>query len=515
MSDLRILAGPRVGNAPVEISIRNSRELWCGEIDPRRPDQWLDICMALEEAYRENAQGLLRLIAARVGYKDPATTRKFPTQALPAAMLDLVSLGEEMGLDAGLVAVPALATAATAIGKTAYLHVRGSWDEAPVLWMLVAAPVAAGKTPGRKLAAAPLYRADAALMAAFEVARDAYEDAVAEAKRTGDKKPPFPTVPMIVGDDMTVEALARRLRDNPRGCGGSYDEFGTFLYGMNQYRQGGRGADRSRYCQLWSVPEPWRVDRAGDQANPLLIHRPHFSIFGCVPLDLLPKIAARDDSQDGLLSRFLTACIEAEPHVEDEEVETRRRSDGWDETVAALLQAPGDVAREVRMDERAKKLWRDYRHEIKRRIQDSGASPAMTDFYGKCPSHLARLALVLHVTDVVAPAHQTLPLLDRGVMERAWEILQYFCDNREPMETGGGGLGLAAKADEPADRLVTWMRRTGRSTVTPRDVIGARVPGIRARSDVEQVFARVVDRGQGTVASTARGVPTLKIADLA
>jgi hypothetical protein len=67
-------------------------------------------------------------------------------------------------------------------------------------------------------------------------------------------------------DDTTVEALVLVLRDNPRGVVVIKDELTGWIKAMDQYKAGGKGADRQFYLSGWSR-KSYVNDRKGAQGT--------------------------------------------------------------------------------------------------------------------------------------------------------------------------------------------------------------------------------------------------------
>src|SRR5205807_3573834 len=88
-----------------------------------------------------------------------------------------------------------------------------------------------------------LQRAYADESAAYEVSLDAWE-----AARKGDRgaKPVPPNFKHVLSSDATVEALAPML-EGGNGVVLLKDELVGWVRGMDQYRAGGKGADRQHY----------------------------------------------------------------------------------------------------------------------------------------------------------------------------------------------------------------------------------------------------------------------------
>src|SRR5262249_53830038 len=101
-------------------------------------------------------------------------------------------------------------------------------------------------------------------------------------------KPTPPPKKRLLADDFTIEALAAMLADNPRGSTAKRAERRAWICSMNQYREGGRGADRQFWLSAWSGAS-LTVDRkkSYDQGPPLRVRSPFVGVVGGVVPDNL------------------------------------------------------------------------------------------------------------------------------------------------------------------------------------------------------------------------------------
>ena len=88
-------------------------------------------------------------------------------------------------------------------------------------------------------------------------------------------------------NDATVEALARRLAENPRGCLLWRDELSGWAQSMNSYK-GGKGSDRQFFLSLWSSMAT-AVDRVSE-VNPLILDQPFLAITGMIQPDTVEAL---------------------------------------------------------------------------------------------------------------------------------------------------------------------------------------------------------------------------------
>jgi hypothetical protein len=80
------------------------------------------------------------------------------------------------------------------------------------------------------------------------------------------------------------------------------DELVGWVKSMDQYR-GGKRADRQHFLSFWSR-QTVKADWQG-APTPILISRPHLSVCGGIPPDLLSNLADTAQREDGFLDRLL------------------------------------------------------------------------------------------------------------------------------------------------------------------------------------------------------------------
>ena len=135
------------------------------------------------------------------------------------------------GFDVSILLAGGIVTAAAMLHDDVRLCVasRSSWFESPRLWVVIIGGPGAGKSPGLKLAQAPMFAL--------------HRELIGEWQRTHGSADEPPPLPSIYTSDATTEALAEVLRDNPRGILYTVDELSSWLESHDAYRNGA-GKDR-------------------------------------------------------------------------------------------------------------------------------------------------------------------------------------------------------------------------------------------------------------------------------
>src|SRR5262249_30641425 len=106
---------------------------------------------------------------------------------------------------------------------------------------------------------------------------------------------------------------------------------------FDQYRSGGRGADR----QFWLSAlfgKPIRVDRKGNpELEPIRVPHPFLSVIGGIPPEMLVELRERGGRPDGFIERLLIAIPDPRPrpHWSDEGIPEDVAAD-WAKIVGRL-----------------------------------------------------------------------------------------------------------------------------------------------------------------------------------
>lgn len=247
---LRVICGDDVlANEHVDLLDRERRESLIGRLCDGRPgiDRETLTCELLRLSARPTIP--------RAKPKRPVPQwEPFPVEWLPVILRDFIETGaRSMGCDPSMIALPAIATIAGAVGTTRQVHLKGTWYEYPIFWTAVVARSGTLKSPALDYAARTLRQAQQKRIAEFDAAMTEFERAALQydadvldwkrkprkgAERDEPPKKPIPPACVrYIVSDATVESLVPILRDNPRGVLLLRDELGAWLQSINQYKQ--------------------------------------------------------------------------------------------------------------------------------------------------------------------------------------------------------------------------------------------------------------------------------------
>jgi Protein of unknown function (DUF3987) len=238
----------------------------------------------------------------------------FPTDVLPRPAARLVTeAAAAIGCPPDAIGLSALATLGSAIGNSRVIQPKKGWTEGAAIYGAVIAESGEKKTAAIATATDVVQRLENKLGKEHEEALDEfaaeerqYEVERKDAARQSLPAPPPPRRPVaerVHVNDTTVEALILILKENPRGILVERDELVGWVKAMDQYKAGGKGADRQFFLSTWSN-RPVSVDRKGQQ-GPISTISPFASVIGSIQPDVLPELA--ENREDGMLERILFA----------------------------------------------------------------------------------------------------------------------------------------------------------------------------------------------------------------
>src|SRR5215208_1335264 len=334
----------------------------------------------------------------------------FPTDTLPEAARRFVEEGTEaIGCAPDLLALPVLAVLSTGIGASRVVEIKRSWREGATLFLAVVASPGEKKTPAANAARRPVLKRQAEKRQEFKAKKEEYEREMREwkahcrdARSAGETEPPpppGPTMERTYADDTTVESLVGILEDNPRGVLIYKDELTGWVRGHDQYKAGGKGADRQHWLSVWSN-QAIVVDRKSRQGDPTYVERPWVSLVGGIQPAMLPELGG--SMEDGLLDRFLF-CYPTHFQTDLSDVEigadTEAEYAGLYANLSSLRMAQDEIGQEapnvVPMSCEARRLFKEIHDEIGREAIEAGFPLRLQGVWAKMRGYLARISLIL------------------------------------------------------------------------------------------------------------------------
>src|SRR5215218_10400572 len=348
---------------------------------------------------------------------------EFPISALPITLRQFVrEAASSVGCPVDYLGLSALAAVSAAIGDTRRIVIKKDWTEGAAIFGMIVGGPASKKTPAMNLALRPVRERQMALKTEYERQKEEHEAALRDwekAKKDGPselRKPDKPTLVRTYADDTTVERLADILNENQRGLLIIKDELSGWLGAMNQYKQGGKGADRQFWLSV-HTNQPVAVDRKSSD-EPVIVARPFVSIVGGIQPEVLPDFGK--DRGDGLIDRFIP--VYPKPRVgrwSDDEISDHVREE-YASTISNLYklryanEEEDPFPSRVPMTSEARALLVAEYNRLHEELESPGFPQRLRPAWGKLEAYQARFALIIAMTRIIELGNQG----QGGIVER-------------------------------------------------------------------------------------------------
>lgn len=326
---------------------------------------------------------------------DDVTQLPFPVAALPRAVGEFVTAAAgSLQADTSMIAPLTLAALAGSIGNTARIALSPDWREPAIIWACVIAPSSAAKSPAMDHAIAPLWIIESKARAEHKAALAGLADDA-----------PRPKCKRFIVQDVTIEAIAPILEENPRGLLLAVDELSGWFDGIGQYKSG-KSADLAKWLQLHGGRE-LSIDRKANRES-IYVASACVSLCGTVQPGALKRVLTPGLVEAGMAGRFLFAMP---PAGGERKWPIPTIDPGCRAKYAAVIEALAD--RQLQTDSAGGLApqvlplssdantvwgeWFDYINNFKITHPDSIAAAA-----GKLEGGAARLALIHHLANWAA-----------------------------------------------------------------------------------------------------------------
>lgn len=428
--------------------------------------------------------------------------REPPVDRLPQPLADYVAQSAEaIGCDPCLVAMPALAACAAAIGDARAVEVKPGWLELPILWTLAVAPSGALKTPAMKAAMEGLEEAQRKAFDTHRFAEANHKDALA-AWQKSDKSRPEPVPPALASyytGDATLEAVGALLDANPRGLLQKRDELSGWLGGFDKYSEGNEAAQWLEFHSGNAI----RIDRKGGEKKTIYIPRALVSVTGTIQEPVLRKLLSGDGAQhfdNGLAARFLMAMPPERTRQWREASTPAELVARYVELFRDLLSLAPEIDPETGRREPLRFRWTPPAKarfvafvNAHGREMRAFKSDRLKSAWSKLEGEAARLALIFEcVRRAYLPcSDDTQSTIGEDPLDAALAWVEWLKNETRRIYYALSHAGEVRHAD----RLIHFVRRNG-GQCTARDAARAGAGG-RAAKEVEKVMRGLVNAGIG------------------
>lgn len=458
----------------------------------------------------------------------PLPFRPFPTHVLPAYLRDYVQAGAAaIGCDESFVGLPLLVATGAAVGTKAAIELKRGWRPFPILWAAIVGESGDGKSPPFRAVMQLVRRRQAAALEdhqeqlrLWEIDKAHHEKALAKWKR--DSKditdpPELPEPPRCVRhivSDVTVEALAPILLDNPQGVLLARDELSGWLGSFDKY-SGRGGADAAHWLSMHSG-ESIVVDRKSGAPNTIYIPTAAVSVVGSIQPGILNRALGQEHRENGLAARLLLAApprrqkrwteADIDPYVE-QRVE---RLLGRLYDLPHLVDEDGHYCPHIlQLSPEAKREWVAWYDAHAAETADLTGDLAAA--WSKLEELPPRLAIVLQLAESASAVDRTqeftgedevlstVDTVDISQMKAAIELAEWFKNEARRVYSRMG----ESESDRDVRELIEWIDRRG-GRITPRELQrGYRK--LREPGTAEAALENLVRAGLGTWTVTTSG----------
>jgi len=360
----------------------------------------------------------------------------FPIHCLPEPIRSHIIEGADaLDCDQRFLALPSIAAVAGAIGNTRTILLKKTWREPAVVWCGTVGESGTLKTPAMKLVMEPIYRRQrklfkqyAAEMAVYQSELKAWKS-TPKADRDDEPEPPAPCQHIFVSD-VTVEGLADRMADWPRGILVAVDELSGLFVRFDRYAAG--GGDVQHYLEMFSAGT-LKVDRKGTERKTVFVSHAAVSICGTVQPAILREVLSQQYFDCGLAARLLLAWPEPRPAKWSDRVVSDGTLNAIDKVFNNLFELKGQTdidgdtyPADVHLADDAQERFIEYVdvHAVKA-VDLHGADAAA---WSKLKGYAARFALIHHLVRQAAGEDVDPWTADMASVEAGIELSGWFWD---------------------------------------------------------------------------------------
>ncbi|MBC7853295.1 MAG: DUF3987 domain-containing protein [Pirellulaceae bacterium] len=408
----------------------------------------------------------------------------FPVATIPGVAGTFIQLSADaIDCDPAMVALPMLATCAAAIGNSLRIGIKRTYSEPSVVWTAVVAESGTRKSSANDAPVTPIKEKDGEAIRCFNRAMEEYSAAMVGYKselnswhksriKTSPEPPMEPEKPIcrrFTVADTTVEALAVKLNENPRGLLLCQDELSGFFGGMNQYKQG-KGGDEPHLLAMHGARDV-RVDRKNGPT--IYVPRAALSICGTIQPGIIRQSMTRERYESGMAARFLMAyppprtCKWTEDEVDEA---TEKAYAGMVEKILRIPLGVHPLTGEpephfIPLHPDAKKRWIEFHDQHAEEL--AGMEGDLNAAWSKLLGYAARLALVVEIVGWAGGSDWQPPeRISQKSMEAGITLARWFSN-----ETKRIYAILNLTATENADRKLNDKIRSLGKGISARDLM--------------------------------------------
>jgi hypothetical protein len=420
----------------------------------------------------------------------------FPLDVFPDTVRQFIDeAANAFPCPADYLAVPLLVIAGATIGAARALAIKPGHVQRAALYAGVIGSPGSLKTPAQEAVSEAVHEEEQRLHALWESRMESYAASIdghdADMKKwkkepVGDppKKPPKPVLTRLTVNDATAESLVPILKENPRGGVMLRDELTSWVQSMNQYREGGKGADQQFWLSVWSGTTATVDRKKSHELGPLRVRRPFIGVVGGLTPDKLPTLRGDRPRQRAELDGFIDRVLLSYPKEFGVSEENWKQVSPEAQSRLAMIynklrslqmvtvQEGGEVKEYrpfiINLDASGRHAWQEFTkaHADERNAPDF--PPHLIGPWSKLRGYCVRLALVVHYLrwaagELTVDDDGAAPV-DGADFRRAARLVAYFKSHARKVY-------LTMDADpQTADtrHVVKWLERHPELTIFSR-----------------------------------------------
>lgn len=433
--------------------------------------------------------------------RDPLAevTPLFPVEVFPPKFVEMLTVFTNKGESLSSFLVYYLSVLSVAIGNSTEIRSWcGRWSTRANIYILLASLSGTNKSGKKKAAEAPLKLIDAIYTEENVEANRKYNSNRFKWLREKLKDPDYailgktelkrffieanggpPSASVIAVNQVTIEALVKKLESSPRGILFSRDEFSALMNELDAYR-GGKGADLDMLLELHSNGDLYKI--RATQAD-LRLQSPFMSLMGGIQPGLLSSLFSDEMCVKGFPQRFMFVFPETHevkaPSLEDLQDPTMysKYTDEWTNFIVGIHKANDydqeEGPMELKYNLAGRKAIVDWLGSTATPLINNAPNDTIRSLSSKLDYWIYKSIILLHVLDTCYGNGQSKviePMVSTETIHKALELCDYWFAMwikayRVSLAQDNKGIKLAAKRKMLYDLLPNSFTKGDATTI--------------------------------------------------
>ncbi len=443
----------------------------------------------------------------------PTQTPDFPTHTLPTWITNQTQqIARNIQVAHDLPASLALgALSVIALGNTKIRYERNNWNQPLNLYIAIALPPSAGKTPAKNAIFWPLEQIELQRMAEAKETKDfndstrrIYEKELKTIEEKVTKNPdnignnqderrhiiqkindlPKSTTGRLLVDDTTTEALGVTLSENNGHIALISAEGGLFDRIAGMYSDGTANLDL--FLEAWSGGR-YIVDRI--KRDSIQIPSANIVITTTIQPQTLAELGARKQfAGRGFTARFLIAKPSTNVGQRDrlKTTHTDEQTENlYNHKITELARKHYGTNTQLGISQPASDHYAQWDQQLENQLGEGQPLEHLAEWVGKLRSNALRIAALLHI------AHeQPGDDIELHIMKQALQIADYYLTHMLAISDEWGTDETTSKTL----KIVKWMKRTKPDRITIRDIMRHNRRIINTSEETLPIIQLLVDK---------------------